>query len=132
MTRLASVSRWAATPVMAALSALVAQLVVYRASLELLSAAGLVRSGTEIWATKAFTSVFMGAAAVTAVWWVAPAAKMRAASLALLVVAIWAGVLIIGGTVHGPSGWLVGMGVAGIAGGVSAWWVVRRRSAEHE
>ena len=117
--------RWAGAPIIGALVALVIQVVVYRATLELLGATVGTPSGEWIWAAKAFTSLFMGAAFVAAVWWVAPAAKPRTASVALFVVALWGGRLIFSGLGDSGSVWLVAMGALGILGGTVTFWAAR-------
>jgi hypothetical protein len=114
--------RWAAAPIAGALAALVVQFAVYHTTLELLN----VQSGEGMWAAKAFTSLFMGAAFVAVVWWVAPAEKVRTATVAVVAVVVWGGRLIAGGVGDGGSAWLVAMGTLGILGGMVALWTARR------
>jgi hypothetical protein len=118
--------RWAAAPIVGAFAALVVQYAVYQGTLELVGVAALMRSRDWFWAAKAFTSLFMGAAFVAAVWWVVPSAKRHAAVAALGVVIMWGGRLILGGLGDDGTLWSVAMGTLGILGGVAAVLMSRR------
>jgi len=115
-------ARWAATPVVAALAALAAQIVVYRTSIELLDVTVGIQDSSVLWAAKTFTSVFMGAAFVVVAWGVAPAAKRQAAIVALGIVVLWGARLMLSGFEGGLRVWLLAMGAAGIVGGALAFW----------
>ena len=119
-------ARWITAPVFGAFVALVVQVAVYRALLTVLGPVLEIPSGDAIWASKAVTSFFMGAAFVSAFAWLAPGAKTRATALALLVVALWGGRLIVTGVTD--SAWLVLMGTLGIVGGIGAAWAARSTS----
>jgi LPXTG-motif cell wall-anchored protein len=118
--------RWAAAPIAGALAALVVQFAVYHAVLELLDVGVRIQPGEWMWAAKAFTSLFMGAAFVAVVWWIAPAAKLRAAAVALVAVVLWGGCLIVAGLGDSGTPWLVAMGTLGILGGTGVLWIARR------
>jgi hypothetical protein len=118
-------ARWAAIPLVAALVALAVQVALYRACLELLDATVGLSGGSDVWAAKTLTCLFMGAAFVAVAWWCAPAWKSRVGAGALGVVAFWGGRLIFGAFADGFSVWLLAMGTTGIAGGAVALWSLR-------
>jgi hypothetical protein len=125
-TTLLKGTRWVVAPIAGALAALATQFAVYRGTLEPLDATIGIQSNEGIWAAKAFTSLFMGGVFVAVVCWVAPAAKLRAAIVALAVVAVWGGRLMVGGLGESGTPWLVAMGALGIVGGTASLWIARR------
>jgi hypothetical protein len=119
-------------PVAALLASLAVQLLAYRGMIDLLGATLGIRSGADMWAAKTVTSLLMGAAFVAVASWVAPAAKLRAALIALGIVILWGARLMISafGITFAP--WLFAMGAAGIVGGMCAvsvtWWRLQERA----
>jgi len=123
-------TRWAASPVVAMLGTLAVQIVVFRATLELVAATvGIGPGGSAFWAVKTFTSIFMGAGFVALASWTAPEMKQQAAAVALGVVLLWSGHLMLGAFDRGFMVWLFAMGAAGIAGGASSFLIVRKTMA---
>jgi hypothetical protein len=112
------------------LGSLVVQVVVFKATIELVDATvGIGPGGSALWAAKTFTSIFMGAGFVALASWTAPELKLRAAAVALGVVLLWGGHLMLSAFDGGFSVWLLAMGAAGMAGGALSFLILQRRLA---